>query len=141
MWSHGHVAAAQLDRRAARDRELRHRDGWPGQHGRRHPLPLGHLGYLSRDDQRAGSGRSPGHAARARGEQPSLDGHRRVTRPGYSGPCSTAPMAYAFTVFALKVAVLPGVTPASTAADVFAAIRANAIASAQLTGLANHYRS
>jgi Raf kinase inhibitor-like YbhB/YbcL family protein len=70
---------------------------------------------------------------------PGLDGS---TRPGYTGPCSPIPgTPYTFTVFALKVAMLPGVTPASTGADVFAAIRANALASAQLIGLASHYHS
>ena len=64
-----------------------------------------------------------------------------ATWPGYSGPCPPFLEAYTFTVFALKVAVLPGVTSASTGADVFAAIQANAIASAQLTALAFHYKS
>ena len=64
-----------------------------------------------------------------------------ATWPGYAGPCSTLPMAYTFTVFALKTRQLPGVTAASTGADVFTAIQANTIAKAQLTAMASHYRS
>jgi Raf kinase inhibitor-like YbhB/YbcL family protein len=69
---------------------------------------------------------------------PGIDG---ATWPGYAGPCPPIPIAYTFTVFALNVAVLPDVTPASTGAAVFAAIQANAITSAQLTALADHYKS
>lgn len=69
---------------------------------------------------------------------PGTDG---ATWQGYAGPCSTLPTAYTFTVFALKVPALPDVTPASTGADVFAAIRANAVASGRLTVIAIHYKS
>jgi Raf kinase inhibitor-like YbhB/YbcL family protein len=70
---------------------------------------------------------------------PDIDGS---TWPGYSGPCSLlADTAYVFTVFALKVRTLPGVTAESAAADVFAAIQANALESAELTGLSTRYRS
>lgn len=69
---------------------------------------------------------------------PGIDG---ATLPGYTGPCSYPTMPYTFTVYALSVATLPGVTPASTGAAVFAAIQANTLASAQLIGLAYQYRS
>ena len=69
---------------------------------------------------------------------PGTDG---ATWQGYAGPCSTLPTAYTFTVFALEVPALPGVTPASTGADVFAAIRANTVASGRLTVIATHYKS
>jgi Raf kinase inhibitor-like YbhB/YbcL family protein len=62
--------------------------------------------------------------------------------PGYAGPCPSLPgTPYTFTVYALKVATLPGVTSASTTAQVVAAIQANMLESAELTGLATHYRS
>jgi Raf kinase inhibitor-like YbhB/YbcL family protein len=69
---------------------------------------------------------------------PGTDG---ATWPGYAAPCPSLPTTYTFTVFALNVATLPGVTSASSGADVFAAIQASAIASAQLTGIASSYRS
>ena len=62
--------------------------------------------------------------------------------PGYVGPCTpTVGAPYTFTLYALNAATLTGVTPASSAADVVAAIEANAIASAALTVLGSHYRS
>jgi Raf kinase inhibitor-like YbhB/YbcL family protein len=62
--------------------------------------------------------------------------------PGYAGPCTPIVGApFTFTLYALNVATLPGVTPASSAADVVAAIEANAIASTALTVLGSHYRS
>ena len=70
---------------------------------------------------------------------PAVDGS---TWPGYSGPCPLLPdTPYTFSVYALKVATLPGVTSASAPADVVAAIQANMLESAELTGLATHFRS
>jgi len=70
---------------------------------------------------------------------PAVDGS---TWPGYSGPCPMLPNTpFTFTVFALDVATLPGVTPDSAGADVFAAIQANTLESAELTGLSTRYRS
>jgi Raf kinase inhibitor-like YbhB/YbcL family protein len=54
---------------------------------------------------------------------------------GYIGPCpqSATVSLYPYTVYALKVATLPGVTPASTPKAVADAIKANTLATAVLT--------
>ena len=76
------------------------------------------------------------------GREPAPAGVEDAGSPGYVGPCTPAVgTPYTFTVYALSVATLPGVTPASAAADVVAAVEANAIGSASLTGLGSHYRS
>lgn len=81
----------------------------------------------------------PPEPAGSRQLSPAVDGS---TWPGYSGPCPLLPdTPYTFSVYALKVATLPGVTSASAAADVVAAIQANMLDSAELTGLATHFRS
>jgi Raf kinase inhibitor-like YbhB/YbcL family protein len=57
------------------------------------------------------------------------------TWPGYTGPCpGSANQKYAYSVYALDVAKLPGVTVQSTTADVDKAVKAHQIASATLTG-------
>jgi Raf kinase inhibitor-like YbhB/YbcL family protein len=81
----------------------------------------------------------PPEPAGSRQLSPAVDGS---TWPGYSGPCPLLPdTPYTFSVYALKVATLPGVSSASAAADVVAAIQANMLESAELTGLATHFRS
>lgn len=56
------------------------------------------------------------------------------TTYGYRGPCPPANHLYRFTVYALDVATLPGVTTASSRAQVQTAIAGHAIGSAALTG-------
>ncbi|MBL9037325.1 MAG: YbhB/YbcL family Raf kinase inhibitor-like protein [Archangium sp.] len=53
---------------------------------------------------------------------------------GYRGPCPPVSHGYRFVVTALDVEVLPGVTAASSRAQVQAAIAAHAVASASLSG-------
>jgi Raf kinase inhibitor-like YbhB/YbcL family protein len=65
--------------------------------------------------------------------KPNLDGS---TWYGYTGPCPATSSHYEYIVYALKVATLPGVTPESKTSDVNAAISANKLASAQLSGTA-----
>jgi Raf kinase inhibitor-like YbhB/YbcL family protein len=65
--------------------------------------------------------------------KPNLDGS---TWYGYTGPCPATSSHYEYIVYALKVATLPGVTPESKTSDVNAAITANKLASAQLSGTA-----
>jgi phosphatidylethanolamine-binding protein (PEBP) family uncharacterized protein len=56
---------------------------------------------------------------------------------GYTGPCPQgAQSTYVYTVYAVKVASLPGVTPMSAGAAVQAAITANMLAKSSLTALA-----
>lgn len=55
--------------------------------------------------------------------------------PGYFGPCGTTNNPYEFTIYALDVAALPGVTSASARADVQAAIDAAQLGSASITGM------
>jgi Raf kinase inhibitor-like YbhB/YbcL family protein len=66
--------------------------------------------------------------------KPGLDGS---TWFGYTGPCPQGALtSYIFTVYALKVATLPGVTTASAGAAVNAAIQSNMLASSKLTVMA-----
>jgi Raf kinase inhibitor-like YbhB/YbcL family protein len=54
---------------------------------------------------------------------------------GYRGPCSPSTVnTYQFTVYAMDVATLPGVTTASARADVVTAILEHDLASATLSG-------
>jgi len=55
---------------------------------------------------------------------------------GYYGPCPPRPPAhtYQFAVYALDVAALPGISPASTRPDTVNAVQAHQLASATLTG-------
>jgi phosphatidylethanolamine-binding protein (PEBP) family uncharacterized protein len=67
------------------------------------------------------------------GSEQVTPGQYMSTLPGYAGPCpNLSETPCTFALYALSVATLPGVTPASTGADVFAAIQANALASAKL---------
>lgn len=68
------------------------------------------------------------------GSKQSSTGTNGVMTPGYIGPCPTTPAVsmYQYTVYALKVANLPGVTPASSPAAVTAALKANTLATAML---------
>jgi len=57
---------------------------------------------------------------------------------GYLGPCpSGMTHIYKFTLYALDVATLPGVTTSSMSADVATAVQAHDIASATLSGTSN----
>jgi phosphatidylethanolamine-binding protein (PEBP) family uncharacterized protein len=78
---------------------------------------------------------APPDPAGSKQTQPNLDGS---TWYGYTGPCpQTATLqSYVFSVYALKVATLPGVTSQSTGAAVDAVIQANKLASATLTAMA-----
>jgi Raf kinase inhibitor-like YbhB/YbcL family protein len=79
--------------------------------------------------------RQPMPAAPAGSKQakPNLDG---ATWFGYTGPCPHSPSHYEFTIYALDVATLPGVTPQSTTKQVETAILAHKLASAVLSGTA-----
>ena len=60
---------------------------------------------------------------------------------GYLGPCpGGTPHTYKFTIYALDVATLPGVTTSSMSSDVATAIQAHDIASATLSGTSNAKR-
>lgn len=74
------------------------------------------------------------------GSEQITPGQYMSTLPGYAGPCPHLLTPCTFALYALSVATLPGVTPASTGADVFAAIQANALASATLIALAMNPR-
>ena len=74
------------------------------------------------------------------GSEQITPGQYMSTLPGYAGPCPQLLTPCTFALYALSVATLPGVTPASTGADVFAAIQANALASATLVALAMNPR-
>jgi hypothetical protein len=75
------------------------------------------------------------------GSEQIAPGEYMSTLPGYAGPCPDLPETpCTFALYALSAAILPGVTPASTGADVFAAIQANAVASAKLIALATNPR-
>ena len=74
------------------------------------------------------------------GSEQITPGQYMSTLPGYAGPCPHLLTPCTFALYALSVATLPGVTPASTGADVFAVIQANALASAKLIGLAMNPR-
>jgi Raf kinase inhibitor-like YbhB/YbcL family protein len=57
------------------------------------------------------------------------------TWAGYTGPCpGSANQKYEYAVYALDIAMLPGVTVQSTTADVDKAIKAHQLARAALTG-------
>jgi Raf kinase inhibitor-like YbhB/YbcL family protein len=58
---------------------------------------------------------------------------------GYSGPCppGNAVHTYVFTLYALDVATLPGVTTSTSAANVNTAIQMHDLASATLTAPSN----
>ncbi|HEY3253992.1 MAG TPA: YbhB/YbcL family Raf kinase inhibitor-like protein, partial [Polyangiaceae bacterium] len=58
----------------------------------------------------------------------------KQTGTGYTGPCppNNAVHSYVFTIYALDVATLPGVTTSSSAANVSAAIQMHDLASASL---------
>jgi phosphatidylethanolamine-binding protein (PEBP) family uncharacterized protein len=55
--------------------------------------------------------------------------------PGYFGPCGTTSNPYEFTLYALDVATLPGVTSASARAAVQTAIDAAKIESVSITAM------
>jgi phosphatidylethanolamine-binding protein (PEBP) family uncharacterized protein len=74
------------------------------------------------------------------GSEQITPGQYMSTLPGYAGPCPHLLTPCTFALYALSVATLPGVTPASTGAAVFAAIQANALASATLIALAMNPR-
>jgi Raf kinase inhibitor-like YbhB/YbcL family protein len=54
---------------------------------------------------------------------------------GYSGPCGQTNNPYQFTLYALDVATLPGVTSTSNRAAVQAAIDAAALGDVSITGM------
>jgi Raf kinase inhibitor-like YbhB/YbcL family protein len=61
----------------------------------------------------------------------------RFTGDGYYGPCPGATMhTYAFEVYALDVATLPGLSATSTTDDVRAQMMAHSLATGTLTGMA-----
>lgn len=61
-----------------------------------------------------------------------------ATWAGYTGPCpGGANQSYRFFVYALDVAVLPGVSPASSAMQADAAVKAHQLDVAELTGTAS----
>jgi Raf kinase inhibitor-like YbhB/YbcL family protein len=75
------------------------------------------------------------------GSEQITPGQYMSTLPGYTGPCPTGlEVPVTFALYALSVATLPGVTPGSTGAAVFAAIQANALASAKLIARATNPR-
>lgn len=54
--------------------------------------------------------------------------------PGYAGPCPRAMHRYRFTIYAINTATLPGLTASSSLAAVEAAMIANSLGTATLTG-------
>jgi Raf kinase inhibitor-like YbhB/YbcL family protein len=69
------------------------------------------------------------------GSKQSSTGTNGVSTSGYIGPCpqSATVSQYPYTVYALKVATLPGVTAASTPKVVLGALEANSLGTAVLT--------
>ena len=55
-------------------------------------------------------------------------------RPGYEGPCPGSMHRYRFTLYALDVATLPGLTASSSLAAVEAAMMEHSLGTATLTG-------
>ncbi len=67
--------------------------------------------------------------------KPNIDG---ATWYGYTGPCpGSANQSYTFSVYALDVATLPGITPESTSTAANAAVKAHQLAVASLTVVAS----
>ncbi len=65
----------------------------------------------------------------------NIDG---ATWAGYTGPCpGSANQSYTFFVYALDIATLPGVTPASSAVQADAAVKQHQLEVAELTGTAS----
>jgi Raf kinase inhibitor-like YbhB/YbcL family protein len=58
-----------------------------------------------------------------------------LSGPGYSGPCGQTNNPYQFTLYALDVATLPGVTSSSARADVQAAIDMHDLGSSSITAM------
>jgi len=63
----------------------------------------------------------------------------KQTSSGYAGPCPPGNMVhtYAFTLYALDVATLPGVTSSTSTANLVTAIQTHDLASATLTAPSN----
>lgn len=68
------------------------------------------------------------------GAKQSANQNAFLPGPGYFGPCGQM-NPYEFRLYALSVATLPGVTTSSTAAEVRAAIEANAISSVAIRAI------
>jgi Raf kinase inhibitor-like YbhB/YbcL family protein len=63
--------------------------------------------------------------------KPNIDG---ATWYGYTGPCpGGADQSYTFSLYALDVATLPGITPESTSAAANTAVKAHQLAVSQIT--------
>jgi Raf kinase inhibitor-like YbhB/YbcL family protein len=74
----------------------------------------------------------PAIPAGSKQAKPGIDGS---TWAGYTGPCpGSANQKYEYSVYALDVAMLPGVTVQSITADVDKAVKAHQLARATLTG-------